>query len=939
MGFRTPRTVTLVLWSLSLALRAGASPAPSMTSCRDLVRDRPGALESYACFRAAAHFDGSFDRAAVELRAIRRRDPGNVLADLVLADLEADRGPGSERAYRDVADRAAAKNDRGIESLALLKLSAVLLRHQRLTDAQAALERAQNAAEKVGSYWPAAVETAQSRIAYARGDYGRAMILLKDAESHLFPDAPRDARASCLSALGATSWALAHFDEAAAAYHRLAALFHDAGDRFGESGALVSGILVSSNRGVVPAEEMRRMARNALELAVLGGNLDGEGRASFYLAQYTSGAEAIGHARRALAIARRLGDVGGIMMGLRAAASLTAREDRPEGFRLIDEAIALAQQHGDLAEVARNRIVRSRISWSLGPRSQAITDSLAALDAVEAERDLQEDSLVKAWRFSAWRTPYYELSGHLLSGHLLEPAGARPSREDLALAFAVIERMRGRMLLDTMDAAHATAAVAPQTTLAARHTALLKEVAELRRRLLDPALPSDERSRATESFQRLAAEEASSRSALAVAAPRFGALRAPHLASLDEVAASLDRDQALLSFQIAIDRGSDQTFLGGSWLLVRTRAAVKIYHLPPFETIWTRVPVLVGLLGRRDGSEAPGSVREFQDLMAAALADLPGDVTRLVILPDGPLHNLPFDVLRPAPGKPPLAEVYEIAIAPSATTWLRWKQSPVRPPAIPALVFADPDLKGVSRKGDSKSPTRDVQLGDLPRAREEGLAVARYLGGGSECFVGSAATESRLKSQNLSSFGVLHFASHAVVDTVFPDRSAVLLARGSAAEDGWLRPRDVVNLNLSGQVVVLSACQTASGALIEGEGVTGLAHSFFQAGAHAVIASLWPLRDDEAARTFETFYRHLSRGVSVGQAMAATRRDLIGAGLPPAVWASPELIGDADARPIARRSWWTAGSPRPLFIAAAALLVLALTGLAVRATQTGNRPG
>ncbi|HKD12835.1 MAG TPA: CHAT domain-containing protein, partial [Thermoanaerobaculia bacterium] len=602
-------------------------------------------------------------------------------------------------------------------------------------------------------------------------------------------------------------------------------------------------------------------------------------------------------ARRGLDIARRAGDPGGVMMGLRATAILTAPFDPDEAYRLIDEAIASAQQHGDLAEVARNRIVKGRMSWKLGLRSRAIADSLAALDAVEAERDLQEDALVKAWRFSAWRTPYFELSGHLLSGHLLEPGSSPPSRQDLALAFAVIERMRARMLLDTMDAAHATAAVAPRTPLAEEHGALLKQVAGLRRRLLDPALPASERSRATEELQRLASQEASSRAALAAAAPRFGALRAPHLASLDDVAAALDEDQALLSFQISLDHASDQTFLGGSWLLVITRAAAKAYRLPLYETIWTRVPVFTGLLARRDGSQAEGSVRVYQDLLAAALADLPASVTRLLILPDGPLHHLPFDALQPARAAP-MAMRYEIAIAPSATAWLRWKQTPQRTSSFPALVFADPDLTGVSRQPDPKSRTRDVLLGDLPRAREEGIDVARDLGGGSECFVGAKATESRLKSADLSSFGILHFASHAVIDTVFPDRSAVLLARGSPEEDGWLRPRDIVNLNLSGQVVVLSACQTASGALIEGEGVTGLSHAFFEAGAHAVIASLWPLRDDEAAATFERFYRHLAGGLTVGQAVAATRRDEIRAGLPPAVWASLELIGDADARPV-----------------------------------------
>ncbi|HKD11349.1 MAG TPA: hypothetical protein VKE50_04700, partial [Thermoanaerobaculia bacterium] len=233
------RTAALALLALALARCADAGPAPSLATCRDGVRQNPESLESYACFRSAAHFDGSFEEAAAQLRAILQRNPGNVLAGLVLADLDGDRGPGREDAYREVADRAAAKNDRATEALALIKLSSVLLRRQRANDAESCLERARAAAAAAGSYWPAAVETAGSRIAYTRGDYAQAMILLRNAESRLFPDAPADLRASWLGALGATSWSLAHMTDADAAYRRQAKLLHDAGDRFEESMALV----------------------------------------------------------------------------------------------------------------------------------------------------------------------------------------------------------------------------------------------------------------------------------------------------------------------------------------------------------------------------------------------------------------------------------------------------------------------------------------------------------------------------------------------------------------------------------------------------------------------------------------------------------------------------------------------------------------------------
>ena len=115
-------------------------------------------------------------------------------------------------------------------------------------------------------------------------------------------------------------------------------------------------------------------------------------------------------------------------------------------------------------------------------------------------------------------------------------------------------------------------------------------------------------------------------------------------------------------------------------------------------------------------------------------------------------------------------------------------------------------------------------------------------------------------------FGLLHFAAHAVADEERPERSAVLLAPGGAAEDGLLQSREIVDLPLDGRVVVLSACRSAGGSVLRGEGVLSLARAFFQAGSPAVVGSLWPLRDDETATLFESFYRHLARGLSLGAA-------------------------------------------------------------------------
>jgi len=116
-------------------------------------------------------------------------------------------------------------------------------------------------------------------------------------------------------------------------------------------------------------------------------------------------------------------------------------------------------------------------------------------------------------------------------------------------------------------------------------------------------------------------------------------------------------------------------------------------------------------------------------------------------------------------------------------------------------------------------------------------------------------------------------------------------------EDMFWGDRRYEALDLEGRIVVLSACQTASGAVQSGEGVLSLARAFFEAGAHAVVGSRWPLRDADAAALFDTFYRHLATGASLSEALKITKDEAYLAGRPAASWAGLVLLGNGDLRP------------------------------------------
>ena len=192
------------------------------------------------------------------------------------------------------------------------------------------------------------------------------------------------------------------------------------------------------------------------------------------------------------------------------------------------------------------------------------------------------------------------------------------------------------------------------------------------------------------------------------------------------------------------------------------------------------------------------------------------------------------------------------------------------------MVLADPELQ----RG---SPDGDLRLRPLPWARQEAKAIGRLLDlDASDVLEGRAASEHVLKHLSFAPFGVLHLAAHARADTAFPERSAVFSPRVTKAKTAGSSRARSRQLKLGGRLVVLSACESADGSLLSGEGPLSLARAFFAAGAGGVVATRWPLRDDDAAFLMERFYAALGDGDHAGAALRRARRDAVAAASRPA---------------------------------------------------------
>ena len=554
-----------------------------------------------------------------------------------------------------------------------------------------------------------------------------------------------------------------------------------------------------------------------------------------------------------------------------------------------------------------------RHSWSTDSRAVAIRDSLAAINTLETLRALQDDADSSAALFSTWTLDYYWLSGRLLQ---------EGGDDDLALAFAITERMRGRSLLDVLDRSGA----APD----ARHPAVverrkvLETIAAVQRKLMDPTLDEARRRTLLEELegQERREQEAQRQITLAFSGRRPAP---PGFASLSMLQSSLSEREAFLSFQVGLWETYEGEDGGGAWLIAVTKDRITVHRLPDRTRLAAVLPVYVGLLHANQGREVAAAVRLYAELLSDAVSALPPGITRLVIVPDGSLHHLPFESLRATPESSPLGAKYEIVYAPSATLWRHWRMASRASDSGRMLTLADPAVQGSVGDGDSRSAVlvQGLRSGHLPHAREEKRAIERYIGK-ARGLVGAAASEYALKNADPGTYDVLHFAAHAVADESQPERSAILLAAGDGKEDGLLQAREIEALDLNGHIVVLSACQTASGAIQSGEGVLSLARAFFEAGAHAVVGTRWPLRDADAAALFDTFYRHLGGGASLSEALRATREEARAAGRPAAAWAGLVLLGNGDLRPFLGTR-----PPRPLVGYSLILAVMAVLAISL----------
>lgn len=337
------------------------------------------------------------------------------------------------------------------------------------------------------------------------------------------------------------------------------------------------------------------------------------------------------------------------------------------------------------------------------------------------------------------------------------------------------------------------------------------------------------------------------------------------LPTLAEVEATLDADEALLDFAVG-ERG-------GLLLVVRPDGTTAI-EIPGWRTL--REPLagyrnalrrpLLSAEARLDpmadlARSAAAGERLSEALLAGALPALDG-VRRLYVIPDGELALLPFAALPLAKGW--LADRFEVATLP-----LAGRLPDRRGRRAPALLLGEPlaDAGG--------------QWPALARSGAELDAIAAIYGERNVTSLrGDALTAASVMAARHERFATVHFATHAEASSVDPRRCAVRLSHGEP-----LGIDAIASIDWSGDLVVLSACQSGEGEVVPGEGVVGLTWAFLHSGAGAVVASLWRVDDAAAGELMVAFHDELEGSVDPATALSRAQRSVRQRRPHPAYWA------------------------------------------------------
>lgn len=484
-------------------------------------------------------------------------------------------------------------------------------------------------------------------------------------------------------------------------------------------------------------------------------------------------------------------------------------------------------------------------------------------------------------------------------------------------AFQVLERSRARTLMEMLSTEHIDVDKGVDPTLLGQQRWLqqkLTDKSDRRIHLLSQKHSEDQIATLDKEIADLRSQREDLEDQIRSASPAYAALTQPKPLTAKEVQQQLlDQDTALLGYSLGEER---------SYLFVLTPTTLNSYELPSRKKIERAARKVYTLLTVRNHAvrgetrqqrqarlrfTAQANQRAVGELSRMILQPAAGEFQskRLLIVTDGALAYIPFAALPLRGSSVSLITHHEIVYLPSASALavLRQQEQSRKQPSRAVAVLADPvfskddprvirplpghallaassaprsaappdydsfeaDLPAhlLQRSIGDVKPAGRLRLNRLPYTRLEAQAIASSVPANQGLqALDFQASRSTATSPDLAQYRIVHFATHGLLDSRHPELSGLVLSlvdEHGQPQNGFLQLQDIYNLNFSADLVVLSACETALGKEVDGEGLVGLTRGFMHAGASRVMASLWRVDDEATAQLMRKFYEGMLR--------------------------------------------------------------------------------
>jgi CHAT domain-containing protein/uncharacterized protein HemY len=622
--------------------------------------------------------------------------------------------------------------------------------------------------------------------------------------------------------------------------------------------------------------------------------------------------EALEHFHRSLEIKEEIGDKQGIAATLQSIGNVhTSQGKYTQALEHYQRSLKISREIGDKQRTAETLADIGDAHYAQGNYALAREELTKAIAAVEELRGrVAGDEQQQQQFFQTSLSPYHQM---------IRMSVDEKKHTD---AFAYAERVKGRALLDTLEAGRVDVTKAMTEDERAEERRLNAEVISLNNQIFrenphnqpDKALLVELQARRDKARASYEAFQINLYAAHPELKTQRGQMKPISLAEAGKLIPNAGT--AILQYVVTEDKTYLFALTKAQQAQVNSASSASVPILNVYtinikqKDLADRVGRFHGRLSQKDMDFSESSRELYNLLIGPAKADLKNKIN-LIVVPDGVLWQVPFQALQPYANRF-LIQDYAISYAPSLTVLremisVKQKRQPASGKLTTLVAFGNPDVDpttAANLQAAYPEVLADEKLLPLPQTEDMVKTLSRLYGPDrSKIYVRAEAREDRAKKE-AGTCRILQFATHGILDNTNPMYSRLVMSQSGVGEheDGMLEAWEIMKLDIHAEMAILSACDTAQGRVAGGEGMIGLAWAFFVAGCPTTVVSQWPIEVNSTTELMVEFHKKLkpgiegrSSGVSKAEALRTAVLKLMKSPRyrHPFYWAPFVVIGDA----------------------------------------------